>query len=107
MKMLQKREKLLTRREQQIMDVVYRLGGEASANEIQAKIPDTPSNAGIRTLLKVLCTKGHLTVKRQGKKYVYYPTSSLRKASKDALKRIRDTGACLNERMRPACSRLN
>lgn len=89
--MPQKKENLLTPREQQIMDVVYRLGGEASATEIQENIPDTPSNAGIRTLLKVLCTKGHLTVKRQGKKCVYYPTSSIRKASKDAIKRIRDT----------------
>ena len=73
------------------MDVVYRLGGQASAAEIQANIPDTPSNAGIRTLLKVLCNKGHLMIKRQGKKYIYYPTLSLRKASKDALQRVRDT----------------
>ncbi|RYG28433.1 BlaI/MecI/CopY family transcriptional regulator, partial [bacterium] len=53
------REGLLTRREQQIMDVVY-ARGRAAAGEIEAELPDRPSNSTVRTLLKVLEEKGWL-----------------------------------------------
>jgi BlaI family penicillinase repressor len=62
----------LTRRERQIMDVVYRLG-KATAVDIVARLPDEPVNATIRTLLSVLERKGYLkhdTVKGQ---FVYRP----------------------------------
>jgi BlaI family transcriptional regulator, penicillinase repressor len=80
----------LSRRERQIMDIIWRTG-RASANEVHDSLTDAPSYSAVRALLTVLVTKGHLRHERDGKRYVYLPTSSPEKASKSALKRILST----------------
>jgi BlaI family transcriptional regulator, penicillinase repressor len=86
----QTEEDPLSRRERQIMDIVFR-AGHATANEIHGEIPDAPSYSAVRALLAVLVNKGHLRHERDGKRYVYLPTSSPDKAGKSALKRILST----------------
>ena len=62
----------LSRRERQIMDVVYRLG-EATAADVHAALEDAPTYTAVRGLLRVLVEKGHLRHERQGRRYVYRP----------------------------------
>ena len=74
----------LTKRERQIMDVVYRLGA-ASASEIQDGIPDAPGHSSVRTLLTRLEAKGWLKHKQDGRRFVYLPTVARAKARRNAL----------------------
>ena len=60
----------LSRRERQIMDVVYRRG-TATAAEITADLPDPPTSTAVRTMLRILEDKGHLTHEQDGVRYVY------------------------------------
>ena len=60
----------LSRRERQIMDVVYRRGS-ATAAEITAELPDPPTSTAVRTMLRILEDKGHLTHEQDGVRYVY------------------------------------
>lgn len=80
----------LSRRERQIMDIVWR-HGQATANEVHEQLPDAPSYSAVRALLAVLVTKGHLRHERDGKRYVYLPTASAQKAGKNALRRLLST----------------
>jgi predicted transcriptional regulator len=64
----------LSRRERQIMDAVYRLG-RAAAADIHAALPDAPTYTTVRGLLRVLLEKGHLRYARDGKRYVYFPST--------------------------------
>jgi predicted transcriptional regulator len=80
----------LTRRERQIMDVVYRFG-KASAAEIVENLPGEHKNATIRTLLSVLEDKGYLRHERVKGKYIYYPTIPAQKAARAALNRVLET----------------
>lgn len=77
----------LTRRERQIMDIVYRLG-RATAAEVQENLPDPPSYSAVRALLRVLEDKGHLTHEEQGPRYVYSATLPREKARKSAMRRL-------------------
>lgn len=81
---------LLTKRERQIVDVLYRLG-RATAAEIMAAVPGAPSYSTIRTQLRVLEGKGHVRHEEQGLRYVYMPTVPRRAARKSALKHLVDT----------------
>ena len=63
---------VLTKRERQIMDVLYRLG-RASAGEIEAELPGAPSYSTVRTQLRVLETKGHVRHEEHGLRYLYMP----------------------------------
>jgi predicted transcriptional regulator len=74
----------LSRRETQIMDVVFQLG-EATAAEILDHLPDPPSYSSVRALLTILEDKGHLTHHRNGTRYVYSPTLANEKARQSAL----------------------
>lgn len=74
----------LSRRERQIMEIVYRLG-EASAAQIHAQIDDPPSYSAIRALLRILVDKQHLQHRADGQRYVYSPTVSRTKARSAAL----------------------
>lgn len=76
-----------SRRERQIMDVVYRLG-EATAQEVMENIPEPPSYSAVRALLAILVEKGSLKYGRQGRKYVYKPTVSPERAKRSALNRL-------------------
>jgi predicted transcriptional regulator len=80
----------LSRRERQIMDVVYRRG-EATAAQIQAGMPDPPSYSAIRALLRILVDKKHLQHREDGPRYVYSPTVPRRTARSRALSRVVNT----------------
>jgi predicted transcriptional regulator len=80
----------LTKRERQIMDVLYRLG-KATAGEIMAGVPGAPGYSTIRTQLRVLETKGHVRHEEHGLRYVYMPTVPRHSARKSALKHLVDT----------------
>jgi predicted transcriptional regulator len=77
----------LSRREREIMDVVYALG-EATANEIQARLADPPANAAVRNQLRILEEKGHLTHRKDGKRFVYRPSRSKLRSGRSALGRV-------------------
>lgn len=81
---------LLTKRERQIMDALYRLG-RATAVEIMEGVPGAPGYSTIRTQLRVLETKGHVKHEEQGLRYVYMPTVPRHSARKSALKHLVDT----------------
>ncbi len=82
----------LSRRERQIMDVVYRLG-RVSAADVTAELPDPPSYSAVRALLRILEDKGHLrhTEEAGTGKYVYSPVRARDHAGKSALQRVVQT----------------
>lgn len=80
----------LSRRERQIMDVVYRLG-EATVADVRASITDAPSYSAVRALMRVLTEKGELTHTQDGPRYVYRPTTPREEASASALQRVLST----------------
>jgi BlaI family transcriptional regulator, penicillinase repressor len=80
----------LSRRERQIMEIVWRLE-RASAAEIQAVLPDPPSYSAVRALLAILVEKGHLKHEQDGRRYVYVPTAKREKAGLGALRRVLST----------------
>jgi predicted transcriptional regulator len=80
----------LTKRERQIMDVLYRLC-RATAAEIMAAVPDGPGYSTVRTQLRVLESKGHVRHEENGLRYVYMPTVPRHAARKSALKHLVDT----------------
>ena len=79
----------LTRRERQIMDVVY-AAGRATAKEIEERMPDAPTHATVRTLLRVLLNKGHLKHRQEGRAFVYEPKKPADNAARSALRRLVD-----------------
>ena len=80
----------LSRRERQIMDIIYQMGS-ATAAEIMEKLPDPPSYSAVRALLKVLEVKGHLKHKQDGPRYVFSPKQSREKAKRSALQHMLQT----------------
>ena len=77
----------LSRRERQIMDVIYERG-QATAAEVLDALPDPPTYSTVRTLLRVLESKGHLRHRYQGPRYVFRPTVSRDAARSSALRRV-------------------
>ncbi len=77
----------LSRRERQIMDILYRLG-HGSAKEIMENMENAPSNSSVRTLLGKLVEKGHIEHRESGMKYVYYPLVEREEASQSALSNV-------------------
>ncbi len=80
----------LSRRERQIMDVLYEKG-RASAAEILAALPDPPSYSAVRALVKVLEDKGHVTHQEDGPRYLFTPTVPRAKARRNAVKHLLQT----------------
>lgn len=80
----------LSRRERQIMDVLYRQG-RASAADVRRQIPDPPGYSAVRAMLRVLEAKGHVRHEEQGLRYVYVPTLPRERAKRSALKHLLDT----------------
>ncbi len=76
-----------SRRERQIMDIVYQRG-QAAASDVLAALPDPPSYSAVRALLRILEEKGHLRHREEGGKYVYAPTHPRDRAGLQALKRV-------------------
>ena len=81
---------LLTKRERQIMDALYRLG-RATAAEIMDAVPAAPGYSTVRTQLRVLERKGHVRHQEEGLRYIYMPTVPRHSARKSALKHLVDT----------------
>jgi BlaI family penicillinase repressor len=81
---------LLTKRERQIMDVLYKLG-RATAAEIMDGVAGAPGYSTVRTQLRVLETKGHVRHEEQGLRYIYMPTVPRHSARRSALKHLVDT----------------
>ena len=75
----------LSRRERQIMDVIYQRG-QATAAEVAEAIPDPPSYSAVRALLRILEEKGFLRHEQQGLRYVFLPTVKRASARRSALK---------------------
>src|SRR3954468_20242279 len=80
----------LTRRERQIMDVLYR-AGRATAAEVMAALPGEPNYSTVRTQLRVLEEKGHVQHEEEGLRYVYAPAIPRHAARKSALKHLVET----------------
>ena len=85
--MRQKRDEGLSRRERQIMDVVYRLG-EVTVADVLRELTDPPSYSAVRAFLRILEEKGHLRHKEVGPRYVYSPRVPREKARRSALQRL-------------------
>ncbi len=81
---------VLSRRERQIMDILYQLG-RATAGELMKALPGEPSDSTVRTQLRVLEAKGHVRHEADGVKYVYYPVVPRRVVRKSALKHVMNT----------------
>src|SRR5690349_19651202 len=81
---------VLTRRERQIMDVLFRRG-RASAGEVMAELPGEPSYSTVRTQLRVLEEKGHVRHEEDGTRFVYMPVVKRQAARKSALRHLVDT----------------
>lgn len=88
--MIERNEPQLSRRERQIMDVIY-AQGRATAQEVIDHLPDPPSYSAIRALLGILERKGHVSHTKDGAKYVYLPTQPRQRAAQSALKRLLTT----------------
>ncbi|MFV1979963.1 MAG: BlaI/MecI/CopY family transcriptional regulator [Rhodothermia bacterium] len=80
----------LSRRERQIMDILYR-EGSATAQEVREAIPDAPGYSAVRALLRILVEKGHATYTRTGPRYTYRPTVSKKKAERNAVRHLVET----------------
>lgn len=80
----------LSRRERQIMDVVYRLG-RANAAEVRENLPEPPGYSAVRAMLRVLEEKGHLVHEQEGPRYVFRPTVSVEAARESAVRRLMRT----------------
>jgi predicted transcriptional regulator len=80
----------LSRRERQILDILYQRG-QATAAEVQAALPEPPSYSAVRALLRILEEKGHVRHEQDGPRYVYLPTVAHDNAQRSALRHILQT----------------
>ncbi|MBV9778330.1 MAG: BlaI/MecI/CopY family transcriptional regulator [Acidobacteriaceae bacterium] len=83
-------EQQLSRRERQIMDILF-ARGRASGTEILENLSDQPSYSSVRTILRVLERKGFVRHGEEGLRYVYVPTVGREKARRSALERVVNT----------------
>jgi BlaI family transcriptional regulator, penicillinase repressor len=80
----------LSRRERQILDILYK-NGRSTAAEVQAALPEPPSYSAVRALLRILEDKGHVQHEQDGPRYVYLPTVARDNAKRSALRHILQT----------------
>jgi predicted transcriptional regulator len=80
----------LSRRERQIVDILYS-HGRATAAEVQAALPDPPSYSAVRAMLRILEDKGHVRHEQDGPRYVYRPTIARDNAKRSALRHMLQT----------------
>jgi predicted transcriptional regulator len=80
----------LSRRERQIVDILYSQG-RATAAEVQAALPDPPSYSAVRAMLRILEEKGHVRHEQDGPRYVYVPTIGRENAKRSALRHMLQT----------------
>ena len=77
----------LSRREREILDVIYHLG-RATAADVLDRMPDAPTYTTVRGLLRVLETKGHVRHEEEEGRYVYFPTMTKQRAARSALQHV-------------------
>jgi len=77
----------LSRRERQIMDIIYAVG-RATVAEVRERLPDPPTYSAVRALLRILEEKGHLRHEQEGPRYVFLPTVPAEKARASALRHL-------------------
>jgi BlaI family penicillinase repressor len=80
----------VSRRERQILDVLYK-AGRATAADIQQALPAAPSYSAVRTLLRILEDKGHVRHEQDGSRYIYIPTVAPERAKRSALQHMLNT----------------
>lgn len=80
----------LSRRERQIMYIIYERG-RATAQEVMDHLPDAPSYSAVRTMLRLLEEKGHLSHYQQGPRYVYEPTKPRDQVRRSAMRHLLQT----------------
>ena len=80
----------LSRREREILEIIFAAGGEASAEEIREKLSEPPSYSAVRAMLAKLEAKGAVKHREKGLRYVYSPTMPRRTARKSALRKLVD-----------------
>jgi BlaI family transcriptional regulator, penicillinase repressor len=80
----------LSRRERQIIDILY-AQGRATAAEVQTALPDPPSYSAVRAMLRILEEKGHVRHEQDGPRYVYVPTLARDNAKQSALRHMLTT----------------
>ena len=80
----------LSRRERQIVDILY-AHGRATAADVQAALPDPPSYSAVRAMLRILEEKGHVRHEQDGPRYVYVPTIGRDNAKRSALRHVLQT----------------
>ena len=78
---------VLSRRERQIMDILYRRG-RATANEVMDDLTGNPSYSTVRTQLRVLESKGHVRHEEEGQRYIYMPALARHTARRSALRHL-------------------
>jgi predicted transcriptional regulator len=88
--MVETLEHKLSRRERQIMDVLFQRG-KATAAEVQDRMPEPPSYSAVRAHLRILEEKGHVKHAQDGPRYIYRPTMTKEKATQSALNHLVDT----------------
>jgi predicted transcriptional regulator len=81
---------ILTRRERQIMDILFRRG-RATAADVMAELPGDPSYSTVRTQLRVLEEKGHVRHEEEGQRYIYTPALARQTARRSALRHLVET----------------
>ncbi len=79
-----------SRREREIVEILYRLG-EGSVADVVGLMPDASSYDAVRLTLGVLADKGHVSHRREGRRYIYRPTVPLTAASRSALQQLTRT----------------
>jgi predicted transcriptional regulator len=85
--MAEKKQPALSRRERQIMEIVYRLGS-ATAADVLESLPDPPGYSAVRAMMRILEEKGHLTHRADGPRYVYAPVVPRTAARRSALQNL-------------------
>lgn len=80
----------LSRRERQIMDILF-AQGRATAAEVQTALPDPPSYSAVRAMLRILEEKGHIRHQQDGPRYIYSPTVARDSAKRSAIRHVLKT----------------
>jgi len=78
----------LSRREREIMNILFALGDRASVEDIRGELSDTPSYSAVRAMLAKLEAKGHVRHREEGLRYVYYPTTPRQTARRAAVQQL-------------------
>jgi predicted transcriptional regulator len=78
----------LSRREREIMNILFALGDRASAEDIRAQLSEPPSSSAVRAMLAKLEAKGYIRHREEGLRYVYTPTTPRATARRVAVQQL-------------------